>query len=110
MNDVKLSGNIGNELVLRYTTDQTAVVNLRLAVRHPRRSGDEPDWFDVTLWGRPAEVLCEHGTTGDHIVITSAHLAPEHVEVDGKRYATVKVHARHFEFAGRPGRHRDSDA
>ena len=106
MNDVKLAGRIGNELVLRYTTNSKAVIDVRLAVDRP--GSDEPDWVNVTLWGRPAEVLAQHCATGDQIIITDAHLHPDVLDVDGKKYSTLTVQANRFEFAASAARNRET--
>lgn len=106
MNDVKLAGRIGNELTLRYTNEQTPVVNVRLAV--DRVGHDDPDWVDVTLWGRGAEVLAEHAAVGDQVIITDARVEPATIKVAGKNYTTLTVQARRFEFGAKAARNRDA--
>ena len=99
MNDVKLAGHIGNDLSLRYSSDRTPMVQIRLAVRNVR-AGD-PDWFDVIVWGRAAEHLAARGSKGDHIILTDAHLRPDIVGCTEMCHPTVTIHACRFEFGER---------
>ena len=105
MNDVKISGRIGNDLVLRFTADNTAVVNVSLAVERAGHK-DDPDWIEVAVWGSSAQSLVEYCAKGDQIIVTDAHLRPGHVEVDGKKYSTVAVNANRIEFASTAARNR----
>lgn len=105
MNDVKLAGRIGNDLVLRYTTNQKAVVDVRLAVDRP--GSDDPDWVNVSLWGRSAEVLAEHCAKGDQVIMTDAHLRAEVLDIAGKKYSTLSVQAHRFEFGATSTRNRE---
>ena len=104
MNDVKLSGRIGNDLTLRFTTEQTAVLNLRLAVDRPGH--DDPDWVDLTVWGKAAENVAHYCAKGDQIIVTDAYLRPGHVDVEGKKYATLTVNVNRVEFAATAARNR----
>lgn len=106
MNDVKLAGRIGNDLVLRYTSNEKAVIDVRLAIDRP--GSDEPDWLTVAVWGKPAEVLAQHCAKGDQIIIIDAYLRPDVLEVDGKKYSTVSVHANRFDFGATATRNRET--
>ena len=98
MNDTKLTGRLGADPVLRHTANGVQVTNLRLAVERP--NSDDPDWFDVTVWGATAEAVATHLGKGDQLIV-DGHLRPDHIELDGKKYATVTIHADRVEFAAR---------
>lgn len=55
INVVVISGNCTRDPELRYTSNGTAVCDMRVAVNSRRKVGDEwvdkPNYFDVTVWG-----------------------------------------------------------
>ena len=59
-NRVVLMGNLTRDVELRYTPSGTAVTDISLAVNERVKRNDqwsdEVHFFDVTLWGRTAEI------------------------------------------------------
>lgn len=63
-------GNIGHDIVLRYTQQGTAVANLNLAV-HEYRNGDQvTHWLKASVFGRQAEALSENAGKGSKVAVT----------------------------------------
>jgi single-strand DNA-binding protein len=48
------------------------VCNLTLAVNRQSRNNDQPDWFNLELWGKTAEVAANYVRKGSLIGITGA--------------------------------------
>ena len=63
VNSVTLVGRAGRDPEVRYFESGTVVANLTLAVN--RRSRDEePDWFNLEIWGRQAQVAADYVKKG----------------------------------------------
>ncbi|WP_026735084.1 single-stranded DNA-binding protein [Fischerella sp. PCC 9605] len=57
INIVTLVGRVGGDPDMKYFEDSGSVkCKLTLAVRRRSRNSDEPDWFNLELWGNTAEV------------------------------------------------------
>ncbi|MDB4767010.1 single-stranded DNA-binding protein, partial [bacterium] len=63
-NRVVLVGNLTRDVELRFTPQGTAVTDVALAVNERVKRNDqwvdEVNFFDVTLWGRTAEIAGEY--------------------------------------------------
>ena len=63
VNSVTLVGRAGRDPEVRYFESGTVVAKLTLAVN--RRSRDEePDWFNLEIWGRQAQVAADYVKKG----------------------------------------------
>ena len=73
-NKVILMGNLTRDVELKYTSTQTAVTEIGLAV-NDRRKGQDGQWqdettfVDVTLWGRTAEIADQYLGKGSGVMI-----------------------------------------
>ena len=70
---------IGNEPVLRYTQDGTAVLGLSLACNYGQKGDDNKrptQWYDCALWGKRAEALEPYLHKGDkvYVILSDVHL------------------------------------
>ena len=55
INSVTLVGRAGRDPEVRYFESGTVVANLTMAVNRRNRN-DEPDWFNLEIWGKQAQV------------------------------------------------------
>lgn len=63
VNSIALVGRAGRDPEMRYFERGSVVANLTLAVK--RRSRDEdPNWFNLAIWGKPAEVAGDYVRKG----------------------------------------------
>jgi single-strand DNA-binding protein len=68
MNSVTLVGRAGRDPEIKYLESGNCVANLTLAVN--RRSRDEePDWFNLEIWGKQAQVAADYVKKGSLIGI-----------------------------------------
>jgi single-strand DNA-binding protein len=73
-NKVILMGNLTRDVELKYTSSQTAVTEITLAV-NDRKKGQDGQWqdettfVDVTLWGRTAEIADQYLGKGSGVMI-----------------------------------------
>ncbi len=68
VNSVSLVGRAGRDPEVRYFESGSIVANLAIAVN--RRSRDEePDWFNLEIWGKQAQVAADYINKGSLIGI-----------------------------------------
>ncbi len=88
----------------------TQVGNLRLAVQRPRKDGEDqgPDYVDVTVFGRQAEICKEYLAKGRKIAVQGRL---HHSEWDGEngRRQKLEVNADSVEFLDPRKRDEDSE-
>ena len=101
MNTVSLIGRLGADPQLRYTQNGTAVATCSIAVPR-RRNREETDWFDLTFWGKTAELAANHLTKGRQVGI-SGRLRQERWEKDGEKRSKVVVIVDSVTFIGNKG-------
>ena len=93
-NRVVIVGNLTRDVELRYTPSGTAVTDNALAVNEKFKKNDqwvdEVNFFDVTLWGRTAEIAGEYLSKGSSVLI-EGRLKQERWEQDGKPRTKVKI-------------------
>ena len=66
INHVVLVGRAGKDAEIRYFESGTVVTRLTLAVNRPMKDA-QTDWFDIELWGKPAEIAGEYVKKGSLI-------------------------------------------
>jgi len=71
LNSVTLVGRAGRDPDVRYFESGSIVANLTLAVNR-RSKNDEPDWFNLEIWGKQAQVAADYVKKGALIGITGS--------------------------------------
>ena len=71
INSVTLVGRAGRDPEVRYFESGTVVANLTMAVSRRNRN-DEPDWFNLEIWGKQAQVAADYVKKGSLIGITGS--------------------------------------
>jgi single-strand DNA-binding protein len=59
VNSVTLVGRAGRDPEVRYFESGSMVANLTIAVNRRSRD-DEPDWFNLEIWGKQAQVAADY--------------------------------------------------
>ena len=65
MNSITLVGRAGRDPEVRYFEDGKVVANFSLAVNRGR--DQEPDWFNLEIWGKQAQVAADYVKKGSLI-------------------------------------------
>lgn len=105
MNSVALTGNLTNDVDVKYTAGGTAVANITIAVNDRRKIGEQwqevATFVDVTLWGKTAENAGQYLAKGRKVGVVGK-LAQESWEdrETGKRRSKLKVIADTLEYFG----------
>ncbi|MEM6777748.1 MAG: single-stranded DNA-binding protein [Planctomycetota bacterium] len=103
-NRVMLMGNLTRDIELRYLPSGMAVSEFGLAVNDKRKSNDgqwvdDVNFFDITLFGRTAEVASEYLSKGSPVFI-EGRLRHETWEKDGQKRSKVKVIGERMQMIG----------
>lgn len=72
LNIVHLVGRVGGDPDVKYFESGSVKCRLTLAVNRPTRKTDQPDWFNLELWGKTAEVAGNYVRKGRQIAVTGA--------------------------------------
>ena len=71
INSVTLVGRAGRDPEVRYFESGSVVANLTLAVNRRGRN-DEPDWFNLEIWGKQAQVAADYVKKGSLIGVSGS--------------------------------------
>ena len=94
-NKIIVVGNLGRDPELRYTPQGTPVTSFSLATNEREtRGGEKVDvttWFDVTLFGRQAEVASQYLAKGKQVYVEGRFRSEEWTDRDGNKRVTNKI-------------------
>ena len=71
VNSVTLVGRAGRDPEVRYFESGNLVANLTIAVNRRNRE-DQPDWFNLEIWGKQGQVAADYVKKGSLIGITGS--------------------------------------
>ena len=71
INTINLVGRAGREPDVRYFESGSTVANFTIAVNRIGRS-DEPDWFNLEIWGKQAQIAADYVKKGSLVGITGS--------------------------------------
>jgi len=69
MNNITLVGRAGRDPEVRYFESGTMVANFSLAVNAYKKD-EAPDWFNLTIWGKQAQVAADYVNKGSQIAVS----------------------------------------
>ena len=103
INQVCISGNLGKDVELRYTSQgNLAVLGFSLCVNHRQKKGDKwvdkPNWVDCTMFGSRAEKLSDYLTKGTHATISGRLDQSTWEAEDGSKRSKLKVIVEDIDF------------
>jgi single-strand DNA-binding protein len=74
LNNVQLVGRAGNDPDIKYFESGSVNCKINLAVNRNKKDAP-PDWFDLSMWGKTAEIAAQYVKKGSLIGVTgSLHL------------------------------------
>ena len=95
MNAITLLGRLTKNPEARYTSTGKAVTLFTLAVNRPYTNADgqrEADFINCQAWGKTAEVVGNHVSKGDRLLVEGRLQIRSYTDKEGvKRYATEVV-------------------
>jgi len=103
INRVVLVGRLTRDAELKYTSAGQAVCKFSIAVNRRKKTGDqwvdEPNFFDVVLWGRQGETLNQYLVKGKQVGI-DGELRQDRWEQDGQNRSRVEIVANNLQLLG----------
>lgn len=67
-----LVGRVGGDPDVKYFESGTVVCKLTLAVNRRTKNSDQPDWFNLEIWGKTAQVAADYVRKGALIGVTGS--------------------------------------
>jgi single-strand DNA-binding protein len=105
MNSITLIGRAGRDPEVKYLESGSVVANLTLAVN--RRKDEDPDWFNLEIWGKTAQVAADYVRKGSLIgVIGSVRIERWTDKATGQERTRPVIKVDRLELLGSK---RDSD-
>ena len=103
INQVVLIGRLTRDAELKYTSAGQAVCKFSIAVNRRKKTGDqwvdEPNFFDIVLWGRQGETLNQYLIKGKQVGI-EGELRQDRWEQDGQNRSRVEIVANNLQLLG----------
>jgi single-strand DNA-binding protein len=103
LNHAVLIGRLTRDAELKYTANGQAVCKFSIAVNRRRKNGDqwvdEPNFFDVVVWGRQGESLNQYLVKGKQIGV-DGELRQDRWEQDGQNRSKVEIVADNIQLLG----------
>jgi len=106
INHVVLVGRLTRDAELKYTTGGQAVCKFSVAINRRRKNGeqweDEPNYFDIVLWGRQGEALNQYLLKGKSVGV-QGELRQDRWQQDGQNRSKVEIVASNIQLLGGGG-------
>jgi single-strand DNA-binding protein len=83
MNQIYITGRLGRDPELRFSTSGMAVAEFSVAVTRKVKDEDETTWFDCVSFGEQAENYCEDFIKGSRIIVIGRIEVKEYTGKDG---------------------------
>ncbi len=103
LNHVMIIGRLTRDAEFKYITSGNAVCKFSVAVNYGRKNGDqwveEANFFDVVLWGKPAETLNQYLLKGKQVAV-DGELRQNRWEQEGQNRSKVEIIAKNIQLLG----------
>lgn len=104
INSVTIAGNLTRDFELRATSSGFPIGTMSIAVNERVKVNDEwtdkPNYFDVVLLGKRAEIIAQYLVKGTKVCV-SGKLRWSQWERDGEKRSKVEIIAEDVEFMSR---------
>ena len=88
---IMLTGNVGRDPELKKIGNELSVVNLSLASTRYKKGGNVSDWYELSAFGKTAEVINSYIAKGDSITVSGQPFIDVYTNKDGKEVKSIKV-------------------
>jgi single-strand DNA-binding protein len=105
LNKTMLIGNLGADVEIRYTKNQVAVANFRVATteRWKDSEGNQQEateWHRIVAFGRLAEICGEYLAKGSRVYLEGRLQTRKWEDADGNNRFTTEIIAREMKMLG----------
>jgi len=101
MNLVVLKGNLTKDIELKYTPNGTAIGKSSIAITDGFGDNQKTFFFDLTFWGKTAEMVNQYFNKGSQILINGRLAQDTWTAQDGTSRSKVHVIVERVEFCGK---------
>lgn len=103
VNRVIIMGRIGNDLELKYTPSNTAVLNLSIATSekfHDREGNkqEKTEWHRVVAFGKQAEIISQYAGKGSKLFIEGKLQTRSYEDKNGVTLYSTEIIVNEFKF------------
>lgn len=91
LNTIHLVGRIGQTPRCQYFESGSVLTKASLAVKRGTASNDQPDWFDIEIWGKIAEVAANYTQKGSQVEIVGEFKLDEWTDTTTGEYRCKPV-------------------
>jgi len=105
-NKSTIIGRLGTDPEIRFTADQKAIANLRVATTESwkdRQTGErkeKTEWHRVVLFGKLAEIARDHLKKGALVLFEGPSRTRKWQDKEGKDQHTTEIHAEEMKMLG----------
>ena len=103
VNQVVIVGRLTRDAELKYTSNGFAIGSFSIAVNRRRKNGEqwveEGNFFDINLFGKPAETLNQYLVKGKQVAI-QGELRQDRWEQDGQPRSKIVIVANNVQLLG----------
>lgn len=97
-NQIMAIGNIGRDPELRYTPQGNPVCSFSLATKTGYGEKEGTTWFNVTVWGKQAEVANNYLSKGDKLHVNGELTERTYTTNAGEQRHSLEIKCRDFTF------------
>lgn len=84
MNSITITGRVGRDPELRFTTAGKAIANFSVAVTRKAKDEEETTWFDCVAFGEQAEHYCASFPKGSRVIVIGRFEIKDYQNKDGE--------------------------
>lgn len=77
MNTITIIGNIGQDIVPRFTASGVKVTSFSVATRSKKGGEEVTTWYRVTVWGDRYDKMMAHLKKGSYVIVVGELAKPE---------------------------------
>lgn len=97
-----ISGRLGGEVELKFTTSGKAVANFTVAVDRPGAAGTkETDWYRVVVWEKLAENTAKYLGKGSEALVEGRMECRKYIDSSGTQKTSWELKAQQVNFIGK---------
>ena len=91
INQINLVGRLGKDPEIKWFDSGKVLAKINLAVKRPSNTDKNPNWFDLELWGKTAEIAAEYTSKGSLIAIEGELKFDEWIDKDTNKQRSKPV-------------------
>ena len=114
MNKIIVIGNVGRDPEMRYTPSGQGVTSFSVASNRRYRTAageqrEETEWFNVSAWGRLAEICNQYLTRGQQVYVEGRLRSRSYQGNDGQTRFSLDITLTEMQMLGSRGSGMDED-